>query len=192
MPTVYVENHRIVGLDPQDPVAVSYKEKIGNEPTGKENPEMLRMKLTHGHDQTIINGISRIGYMTGGKAARWTDEDIADVITGKAITFIETNKAQPFFLYFPTHDIHVPRVPHSRFVGKSGMGPCGDAILQLDWTVGEILKALDRLNLRENTLIVLSSDNGYVLDDGYQDDAREKLNGHTPAGPLRGSKYSTF
>ena len=64
--------------------------------------------------------------MTGGKAARWVDEDMADTITGKAVDFIEQNKDEPFFLYFATHDIHVPRVPHPRFVGKSGMGPRGD------------------------------------------------------------------
>jgi arylsulfatase A-like enzyme len=102
------------------------------------------------------------------------------------------SRVQPFFLYFATHDIHVPRVPHTRFAGKSGMGPRGDVILQLDWTVGEVLKAIDRLGLTDNTLVLLSSDNGSVIDDGYQDGAVEKLNGHTPSGPLRGGKYSAF
>ncbi len=192
VPCVYVENHRIVGLDSADPVQVSYQEPVGTEPTGRQHPQLLKMKFSHGHDQTIVNGISRIGYMTGGKSARWKDEDIAGVITGKAKAFLEAHKAQPFFLYFATHDIHVPRVPHSRFAGKSGMGPRGDAILQLDWCVGEILQTLDRLNLRENTIVLFSSDNGPVLDDGYVDEAVTKLNGHTPAGPLRGGKYSAF
>ena len=150
------------------------------------------MHPSHGHNQTIINGISRIGYMSGGKAARWVDEDMADVITGKAKDFIDKHKKQPFFLYFSTHDIHVPRVPHSRFVGKSGMGPRGDAIVQFDWCVGEILKTLDRLNLTGNTLVIFTSDNGPVVDDGYKDQAVEKLDGHKPAGPLRGGKYSAF
>ena len=92
------------------------------------------MHPSHGHDQTIVNGISRIGYMSGGKAARWVDEDMADTITGKAVSFIERHQDRPFFLYFATHDIHVPRVPHARFAGKSGMGPRGDVILQFDWT----------------------------------------------------------
>ncbi|MGV3638927.1 MAG: sulfatase family protein [Adhaeribacter sp.] len=192
VPCVYMENRRIVDLDPADPIRVSYKDKIGNEPTGKENPELLKMKPSHGHDQTIVNGVSRIGYMTGGTKARWIDEDMADVLTNRAISFIEKNKKAPFFLYFATHDIHVPRVPHSRFVGKSGMGPRGDAILQLDWTVGEVMKALDRLQLSRNTLLVFSSDNGPVIDDGYQDEAVEKLGSHKPAGPLRGGKYSAF
>lgn len=192
VPCVYVENQRIVDLDPADPIQVSYGKPIGDEPTGKAHPELLKMKFSHGHDQTIINGISRIGYMDGAESARWVDEDMADVITAKAKDFIKENKDEPFFLYFSTHDIHVPRVPHSRFEGKSGMGPRGDAMLQLDWSTGEILEILDSLNLAENTLIVFSSDNGPVLDDGYEDYAVEKLNGHTPAGPFRGGKYSSF
>ncbi|RAK02478.1 arylsulfatase A-like enzyme [Larkinella arboricola] len=192
VPCVYVENHRIVGLDPSDPVQVSYKDPIGNEPTGKANPELLKMMYSHGHDQTIINGVSRIGYMSGGKAARWVDEEMADVLTGKVAQFMERNQKNPFFVYFSTHDIHVPRMPHSRFVGKSGMGPRGDAILQLDWCVGEVMKTLERLGLKNNTLVIISSDNGPVVDDGYKDDAVAKLNGHKPAGPLRGGKYSAF
>ncbi|MFD1144862.1 arylsulfatase [Larkinella insperata] len=192
VPCVYVENHRIVGLDPGDPVQVSYKDPIGTEPTGKANPELLKMMYSHGHDQTIVNGVSRIGYMTGGKAARWVDEEMADVLTGKVAQFIERNRKNPFFVYFSTHDIHVPRMPHSRFVGKSGMGPRGDAILQLDWCVGEVMKTLERLGLKNNTLVIISSDNGPVVDDGYQDDAVAKLSGHKPSGPLRGGKYSAF
>ena len=192
VPTVYVENHRVVGLDPADPIEVSYQDKIGDDPTGKENPELLKMKYSHGHDMTIVNGISRIGYMTGGKAARWVDEDMADVITEKAVNFIDENKAEPFFLFFSTHDIHVPRVPHSRFAGKSGMGPRGDVLLQLDWSVGEILKALEERNLASNTLLIFTSDNGPVVDDGYEDQAVELLGNHKPAGDLRGGKYSAF
>lgn len=192
VPCVYVENHRIVGLNPNDPVQVSYKDPIGNEPTGKANPELLKMKYSHGHDQTIINGVSRIGYMSGGKAARWVDEEMADVLTGKVNQFLEANQKTPFFVYFSTHDIHVPRMPHSRFVGKSGMGPRGDAILQLDWCVGEVMKTVERLGLKDKTLVVISSDNGPVVDDGYADDAVAKLGTHKPAGPLRGGKYSAF
>lgn len=192
VPCVYVDNRRVVNLDPNDPIKVSFKEPIGNEPTGRANPELLKMKHSHGHDFTIINGIGRIGYMTGGKSARWKDEDMADIFTQKAVSFIENHAKQPFFLYFATQDIHVPRVPHERFAGKSGMGPRGDVILQLDWAVGKVLETLDRLGLSQNTMIVFSSDNGPVVDDGYQDQAVELLNGHTPAGPLRGGKYSAF
>jgi len=192
VPCVYVENRRIVNLDPSDPVSVNYKEKVGEWPTGKENPELLKMHPSHGHDMTIVNGVSRIGYMTGGKSALWIDEDMADVITGKAVKFIESNKDKPFFLYFATHDIHVPRVPHQRFAGKSGMGPRGDAILEFDWSVGEVMKIVEDLKLSEKTIIIVTSDNGPVVDDGYKDDAVEKLGSHKPSGPLRGGKYSAF
>jgi len=192
VPCVYVENRRVVGLDPSDPIEVSFAKPIGDEPTGKDHPELLKMHPSHGHNQTIVNGISRIGYMSGGKAARWVDEDMADTITGKAVDFIETHRNEPFFLYFATHDIHVPRVPHPRFVGKSGLGPRGDAIVQFDFCVGEILKTLDHLNLADDTIVIFTSDNGPVVDDGYRDQAVELLNGHKPSGPLRGGKYSAF
>jgi len=192
VPCVYLENQRVVGLDPNDPIRVSYDQPVGTDPTGRDHPELLKLHPSHGHDQTIVNGISRIGYMTGGKAARWVDEDMADTFTRKAVAFIEQSKDRPFFLYFATHDPHVPRAPHPRFVGKSGCGVRGDVIVQFDWCVGEILNTLDRLNLSKNTLVILSSDNGPVVDDGYRDGAVEHLGGHRPAGPLRGGKYSIF
>ena len=192
VPCVYVENHRVVNLDLKDPIQVSFGQPIGNEPTGLKNPELLKLHPSHGHNQTIVNGISRIGYMSGGQSARWKDEDMADDFTRKAIAFIENHKAAPFFLYFATHDIHVPRVPHPRFVGKTDMGPRGDVIVQLDSCVGEIMTTLDRLQLTENTMVIFTSDNGPVVDDGYKDDAVTKLGGHKPAGELRGGKYSIF
>lgn len=192
VPCVFLKDHRVVGLDPKDPIKVSYQTPFPGEPLGSTHPQMLKMHPSHGHDMALIKGISRIGYMTGGKSALWVDEDFADVITREAGAFIERHKAEPFFLYFATHDIHVPRVPHPRFAGKTPMGPRGDAIAQLDWSVGEILATLDRLKLAENTLIILSSDNGPVVDDGYKDEAVEKLGDHKPAGPWRGGKGSRF
>jgi arylsulfatase A-like enzyme len=192
VPCVYVEDQRVVGLDPRDPILVSYESPVGSEPLGRDHPELLRMHPSHGHDQAIVNGISRIGYMSGGRAARWVDEDMADTFTQKAVAFLERHRDRPFFLYFATHDIHVPRVPHPRFAGRSGMGPRGDAILQLDASVGAVLDALARLGLEEQTLVVFTSDNGPVVDDGYRDEAVEKLGNHRPAGPLRGGKYSAF
>jgi arylsulfatase A-like enzyme len=192
VPTVYVQDHRVAGLDPNDPIAVSYNKPVGNEPTGRDHPEMLKQKLTHGHDMTIVNGISRIGYMSGGKSARWVDEDMADVITGKAVEFIDTHKAGPFFLYFSTHDVHVPHAPHPRFASESGLGVRGDAIEEFDWSVGQVLKALDANGLAENTLVIVTSDNGPIVDDGYDDGSFEALGGHKPGGPLRGNKYSFY
>ena len=145
-PCVYVENHRVVGYDVRIQSASSHGQQ-GDEPTGKDHPELLKIKPSHGHDNTIVNGISRIGYMSGGRAARWTDEEMADVLTGKAVEFIERSRQRPFFLYFCTHDIHVPRVPHSRFAGRSPHGTRGDVIEQLDWSVGQVLAEIDRHGL---------------------------------------------
>jgi arylsulfatase A-like enzyme len=117
---------------------------------------------------------------------------MADVITVKATDFIDKHQKSRFFLYFSTHDIHVPRVPHPRFVGKTAMGPRGDAIVQLDWCVGQILDKLDHLGISKNTMVIFSSDNGPVVDDGYQEEAVEKIGLHKPAGPFRGGKYSNF
>jgi arylsulfatase A-like enzyme len=192
VPCVYVEDHRVVDLDPADPIRVDYTKPIGNEPTGRKNPELLKMHPSHGHDMAIVNGVSRIGYMTGGKKALWIDEDMADVLTHKALGFLDKHKAGPFFLYFSTHDIHVPRLPHARFAGKTSMGPRGDAIVELDWCVGQVLDKLAALGLDKNTIVMFSSDNGPVVDDGYKDDAVEKLGAHQPAGALRGGKYSNF
>ncbi len=192
VPCVFIRGQHVVGLDPHDPIQVSYGKPIGDDPTGAAHPELLTMKLSHGHDQTIVNGISRIGSMTGGKSARWVDEDMADVYTREARTFIERHATGPFFLEFATHDIHVPRVPHPRFAGTSGCGVRGDVVQELDWCVGQVLEALDRLKLADRTLVLFTSDNGPVVDDGYADGAVRDLHGHRPAGPLRGGKYSLF
>ena len=192
VPTVYVENHRVVDLDPKDPIRVDYKAPVGNEATGTDHPERARMKADPEHSGTIINEVSRIGYMSGGHQARWVDEDMADNLTQKAVRYFEANKDNSFFLYFATNEIHVPRMPAKRFIGQSGMGPRGDSILELDWVVGELAGALDRLGLSENTLIVFSSDNGPILFDGYFDEAVKKAGAHRPAGPYQSGKYSIY
>ena len=193
VPCVFIENGQVANYDPSAPIEVSYEANFPGEPTGKDNPELLyNLKPTFGHDMSIVNGISRIGYMKGGGKALWKDENIADSITKHAIDFIREKQDQPFFMYFATNDVHVPRFPHERFRGKNKMGLRGDAIAQFDWTVGQLLNALDEMGLMENTLIILSSDNGPVLNDGYDDHAEELLNGHSTTGPLRGSKYSLY
>lgn len=192
VPTVYIENGHVVNLDPNDPIEVNYQENFEGEPTGLENPEMLKMKWHHGHNNSIVNGIPRIGFMKGGEAAKWVDEDMADYFLAEAQTYVKEHKDKPFFLYYALQQPHVPRTPHSRFVGASGMGPRGDVIVEADAMVGEFVKTLEAEGLLENTLIVFSSDNGPVVNDGYYDDSVEKLGDHTPAGVLRGGKYSLF
>ena len=105
---------------------------------------------------------------------------------------MEENKDGPFFLFFASHDLHVPRIPHERFQGKTDLGYRADVIVQLDWCVGEIMKGLDDLGLAENTMIVFCSDNGPVMDDGYADEALEKLGDHKAGGGFTGGKYSVY
>ncbi len=193
VPTVYVENRKVVGLQANDPLYVSYEKNFPGQPTAITNPELMtKMKWHHGHNQSVVNGIPRIGFMKGGKNAIWTDETMANVFLGKAKDFIDQHKATPFFLYYALHEPHVPRVPGAKFAGKSGLGPRGDAILEADWCVGEIIKKLKTEGLLDNTLVILSSDNGPVLNDGYYDEAVEKNGKHTPWGTFRGGKYSLF
>ena len=192
VPTVYIENGKVVGLNSDDPIEVNYKHNFEGQPTGKDNPELCDMMWHHGHNATIVNGIPRIGYMKGGEAAKWSDVDMADHFLAKAQAFVKTHKKTPFFLYYALNEPHVPRTPHPRFKGQSGMGPRGDAIVEADWCIGEFLKTLRNEGLLENTLIVFSSDNGPVLNDGYYDEAVRKLGDHKPWGPFRGGKYSLF
>jgi len=192
VPTVYIEDGDVMRLDPNDPIQVDYKKNFEGEPTGKDSPEMLKMKWHHGHNYSIVNGIGRIGYMKGGESAKWIDENMADTFLVRAQQYIYEHKDEPFFLYYSLQQPHVPRTPHERFVGSSGMGPRGDVIVEADWCIGEFVKTLEKEGLLENTLIILSSDNGPVLNDGYYDDAVEKIGSHTPSGKLRGGKYSLY
>ena len=192
VPTVYIENGDVVNLDPNDPIEISYSKNYEGQPNGIDNPELLKLKWHHGHNSSIVNGIPRIGFMKGGEAAKWVDEDMADHFLKGAQDYVKQHKNEPFFLYYAMQQPHVPRTPHSRFVGSSGMGPRGDVIVEADWCIGEFIKTLEEEGLLENTLIVFTSDNGPVLNDGYYDDAVEKIGNHTPAGPFRGGKYSLF
>ena len=181
VPCVFIENGSVKNYDPSAPISVSYSQNFPGEPTGAANPELLtKLKPSHGHNQSIVNGISRIGYMKGGGRALWRDEDIADSIAAGAIRFMgqQAEADQPFFMYLCTNDVHVPRYPHERFRGKSPMGLRGEAILQFDYTVGLIADALDSLGIADNTLLIITSDNGPVLDDGYQDQRKiQRLRG---------------
>lgn len=192
VPCVFIENDRVHNLSPHSPIYVNYRKNFPGEPTGRDNPELLVMHPSHGHDQSIVNGISRIGYMKGGKGALWDDSKIAETLTERAVDFINKNARRPFFLYFATQDAHVPRVPGERFRGKSGHGVRGDVMLEFDWSVGEILAAVKAAGIEKNTVIILSSDNGPVVDDGYADGAVEALGDHRPWGEYRGGKYSAY
>ena len=172
VPCVYLENHRVVNLDPEDPLFIGrppagYKGTVY--PDAKKDPSaMTYYKSSMGHNNSVINGIGRIGYMYGGKSALWDDETMADVFVEKARDYIsQQKKNQPFFLFFSSQDIHVPRAPNKRFRGKTELGYRGDAMVQFDRTVGEIMKVLEEKGFSENTVIIFSSDNGPTYDNGY-------------------------
>lgn len=192
VPTVYLENGLVEGLDPNDPIQIDYQKNFEGEPTGKDNPELLTMKWEHGHNNSIVNGIPRIGFMKGGEKAKWSDVDMADNFLLKAQNYVKQHKNEPFFLYYALQQPHVPRTPHPRFVGKTDLGPRGDVIVEADWCIGEFLATLEEEGILENTLIIFSSDNGPVLNDGYYDDAVERIGDHDQNGGLRGGKYSLF
>lgn len=198
VPCVYVDNHGIDGLHPDDPITTCYDQNappLPRElPRGTEHPEMLRQQWSHDHNDAIVNGVSRIGRMGGGTTALWTDETMAEVFLTKAKQEVSAavDAQQPFFLYYAFHQPHVPRLPAPRFQGVTGLGPRGDVIAEMDYCIGEFLDHLEATGQREHTIVIFSSDNGPVLDDGYHDRAAELNGDHKPAGPLRGGKYSLF
>jgi len=205
VPCVYLDGHRVVGLDSDDPLFVGRKKETVDRPGSTAYPDgrinreaMTYYQSTHGHNNSVINGIGRIGYMSGGKSALWNDETMADVFVEEAKAYIAKNKNRPFFLYFASQDIHVPRAPHPRFQGKTKLGHRGDAMVQFDWSTGEIIDALEEHGLTENTIVIFSSDNGPVYDDGYDDgtvvetSTEESDHGHDGSGIYRGGKYQIF
>ena len=140
VPTVYIENGHIVGLDKNDPIEVSYQAQVGNQPTGLSHPHLLRNQADEQHAKTIVDRTSRIGWMDGGEDALWTDEEMPDDFLAKALDFITENKDEPFFMFYAMHENHVPRVPHPRFLGSTSLGVRGDAVVQLDWGVGRVME----------------------------------------------------
>ncbi|ONI45930.1 arylsulfatase [Candidatus Epulonipiscioides gigas] len=195
VPLVYIKNRQIYNLDPNDPIEVCYQMKCPFEneiDTYENSPEKIVMESSMGHNRSLINGIGRIGFMRGGKSAIWKDDELSETFLGEVKNFIDEKRDKPFFIYYALHQPHVPRVPSARFKGATALGPRGDVIVELDWCIGELTSYLRENNLLDDTIIIFSSDNGPVLNDGYDDKAYELNKNHRPAGPLRGGKYSKF
>lgn len=203
VPCVYLDGHRVVNLDPADPLFVTKKPEgvMATEyPDGQKNPEaMTYYKSTHGHNNSVINGIGRIGTQWGGKSALWNDETMTREFVSRTRKWLaKRNKEKPFFLYYAAQNIHVPRAPGEEFKGRTGLGHRGDSMVEFDWAVGELMRTLDELGIAENTMVIFSSDNGPVYDDGYQDgttvhtSTREVDQGHDGSGPWRGGKYQIY
>ena len=145
------------------------------------------------------------------------DDRVNITLTERAVAFMESHAAKPFFLYFTPVAVHNPVTPNKLFRGKSQAGLYGDYILELDWAVGQVLATLDRLKLTQNTLVIFSSDNGGVVMSvtgqkstndfllRLEDDAEGAVSahyrqaqweaeqaGHKIVGPLRGRKHSIY
>ena len=197
VPTVFLRNGEVVGLDRNDPIEIAYtrnEREWDGEVTARTNPELLKAwgrPSDHQHDKTIVDGISRIGHMRGGRAALWHDQDISDTLIAEAEKFLAANEGERVFLYFCTSDIHVPRDPNARYRGKSGLGIRGDTVVEMDDALGAVRSSLARHGF-DDTLFVFTSDNGPYIADGYEDGARETWAGVNPSGPFRGGKYGPY
>ncbi len=167
-PFVYVENHRVVGLVPEDPFV------YGKQANTQVFPEKRKL-----HD---------IG---GAEAAHalYRDREVGTILTEKSIKWIQDNKENPFFLYLATTNIHHPFTPAQRFVGTSESGRYGDYIHELDWMVGEILDTLENEGLADDTLVLFTSDNGGMFNVGGQDAWKA---GHRLNHDLLGFKFGAW
>ncbi len=171
-PYVYVENHGIVGYDPNDPVVFNppFSETTTYGPeAGNKSP-------------------NRVG---GAKKAHalYDDEKTGALLTEKAVEWITQNREKPFFLYFPTTNIHHPFTPGPQFKGSSQAGLYGDFIQEFDGMVGELVKCLEQNGLADNTLIIVTSDNGGMFNTGGQDAFAA---GHRQNGDLLGFKFGVW
>ncbi len=168
-PFVYVENHRVVGLDPSDPFV------YGKKSVTKKYPEK--------------SGYSRIG---GADAAHrlYIDDQVGTTLKEKSVAWLKQQKGdQPFFMYLATTNIHHPFTPAPRFVGTSDCGLYGDFIHELDWIVGEVLAALDEMKVADNTLVIFTSDNGGMFNVTGQ---KGWSAGHRMNGELLGFKFGAW
>lgn len=169
-PFVYVENHHVVGLTEDDPFV--YGETA--------NTRTFEEKM----------GISDIGGATAAHA-RYDDELVGTTLTARATDWVRKQSAEepPFFLYFATTNIHHPFTPAPRFQGTSDAGRYGDFLHELDWIVGEVMQVLDETGIAGETLLIFTSDNGGMLNQGGQDAWKE---GHRMNGDLLGFKFDAW
>jgi len=183
-PFVYVENHHVVGLDPEDPFVLRQPN-----PAKPPNSNLPRSPVQEFPEK---GGIERWSGATRAHEL-YRDRMVGAHLMKKSVAWIRDRvskkKSDPFFLYFATPHIHHPFTPHPRFEGSSECGRYGDFIHELDWMVGEVLKTLDELKVAENTLVIFTSDNGGMLNDGGKDAWKA---GHRLNGDLLGFKFGAW
>jgi arylsulfatase A-like enzyme len=139
----------------------------------------------------ITTGATPAESTTSGIAAPWQETEIMKTLTDRAVAWLEQRREQPFFLYFAPNAVHRPVAPNPRF-RDSQFGGYGDFIQELDWSVGQILDTLDRLQMRDNTLVVFTSDNGGVVNRRVEETARALDAGLAVNGALRGGKHDIW
>lgn len=166
-PFVYVENHHVVGLVPEDPFVYGETAKT----------QVIEEKM-----------IRDIG---GADAAHalYDDYAVGTRLTEKSVEWIEANKDDPFFLFLSTTNIHHPFTPAKQFQGTSDCGLYGDFVHELDWMVGEVMATLEKNGLAENTLVIFTSDNGGMINQSGQ---RATKQGHKLNGELLGFKFDAW
>jgi arylsulfatase A-like enzyme len=139
----------------------------------------------------IVHGGSREGDSTSGIEKAWKPDHVVEILTGKVCEWIEANSEKPFFVYYAPNAVHEPIVPNPRFTG-SPFGKYGNFINELDWSVGQVLAALDKLKLADTTLVIFTSDNGGVIAPGNADCQTAIKAGLKINGDLRGGKHSEW
>lgn len=175
-PYVYVENDKIVGATPDDPIEYV---------KGKKKPTTPITPLTKVHGNRVPN------WFSGATEAHklYNDFDLGTQLTKRATQWIDERDDDPFFLFFSTTNIHHPFTPAEQFQGTSEAGWYGDFIHELDWMVGEVMKSLETKGIADNTLVIFTSDNGGMINHGGQ--AASKL-GHELNGELLGFKFGVW
>jgi arylsulfatase A len=161
---------------------------IGNSPHSFiENQEVT------GHipgEPIVVQPGRPVGHTSGIKQP-WQPDHVMASLTARVTGWLETNRAQPFFIYFAPNAVHEPIVPNPQF-HQSPLGKYGDFIQELDWSVGRILDTLDRLKLADRTLVIFTSDNGGVVNPGNESASAAMQAGLAINGPLRGGKHSEW
>ena len=140
----------------------------------------------------------------GPRAEDFVIDEVLDRITNEAVSFVKKNgpNEKPYFLYMPLTAPHKPTQPHARFKGKTKLGEYGDFIAQVDWSVGQILEAIEQTGENDNTLVIFTSDNGSYM---FRYDETDKLDHvdkaniqgyradrHRSNGLFRGTKADIF
>ncbi len=176
-PYVYVENDRVIGGDPADPLVY-----LGRGPHEDATPITPIPPEASQRTANMFKGAVEAH-------KRYNDYTVGTVLAGKAVDWIEDHHDKPFFLYLATTHIHHPFTPRKEFQGSSDADLYGDFIQELDWMVGQVTQALEQQGLSDNTLVIFTSDNGGMMNLGGRNAAKA---GHHMNGDLLGFKFGVW